>query len=255
MKDRAIGIVHIGDGWLAVEKPAGVSIHNAPGRDLRSLLAAQVATDRTLGARIDVDSGYGFNAVGRLDKDADGLVLLAWRPDVFAALAAQYARRETTKRYLVVLYGQVTSDSATISWQWSLSKGAGGRRAPAGRPPRLPCRTDVKILDTSPHFTLVACHPHTGRKHQIRRHAALAGHPVAGDRRYGQARSADRLVDIYGFDRIALHAEALTFVPPGAGASVTITSPGLPGAFKRLMSGGSAPPSEKAGAEPADRAL
>ena len=233
-----IRITAVGDGWLAVEKPAGVSVHNDPGGDLRWRLAAQVAADANLRRRIDFDPGYGFHAVGRLDKAADGVVLCAWRPEVFAALSAQYAARQTAKTYLVLLYGRLGSDAAprtAIEWTWPLSQGAGGRRHPAGRPPRIDCRTDVTNLEQGRCFTLIECRPHTGRKHQIRRHAALAGHPVAGDRRYGPAEAADRLAARCGFDRIGLHAWALRFTPPGADRAVTVKSGGMPASFAALL--------------------
>ena len=239
--DLSIRIAAVGDGWLAVEKPAGISVHNDPGGDLRSQLAARVAADPDLRRRIDFDPDYGFHAVGRLDKAADGVVLCAWRPKAFAALSAQYAQRETAKTYLVLLYGRLAGAGA-IEWTWPLSQGAGGRRDPAGRPPRVDCRTDTTILEQGRFFTLIECRPHTGRKHQIRRHAALAGHPVAGDRRYGSSQAADRLVRRCGFDRIGLHARALSFTPPGADRAVTVESGGVPASFAALLKAGDAHP-------------
>ncbi|MGD9212375.1 MAG: RNA pseudouridine synthase, partial [Desulfobacteraceae bacterium] len=191
----SIAIITIGDGWLVVEKPAGISIHNDPGKDLRSRLALRVSNDQRLQRKIDFNPDYGFHAVGRLDKGADGLVLVAWRSSVFAQLAGQYARRETQKEYKALLYGQLRLDGIAVGdllWAWSLSKGPCGRGNPAGRAPRVPCETNVNILETASNFTLVACRPSTGRKHQIRRHAALSGHPLAGDRRYGLLGAANR---------------------------------------------------------------
>jgi len=242
--DTRILILEIGDGWLAVEKPAGVSIHNDPGKDLRSLLAARVSGDSSLRGRIDVDADCGFNVIGRLDKEADGLVLAAWRPNVFAELSAQYAARETGKSYFLVLCGRLTAGGpgdGEIQWPWPLSKQAGGRRNPAGKPPRIHCQTSVDVLELTRHFTLVRCRPQTGRKHQIRRHAAMAGHPVAGDRRYGSSEAAQRLVRLYGFDRIALHAAALTFTPPGSSAAITVETGGIPASFTALLQGGENP--------------
>jgi len=229
-------IARVGDGWLVAEKPAGVSVHNDPGGDLRALLAARAGADPALRGCVDFDPAYGFHAVGRLDKAADGLVLCAWRPAVFAALSAQYAERETGKTYLVLVHGRLVEPGrGGLHWTRPLSPGAAGRRHPAGRPPRVDCRTDVEILERGGSFTLVACRPHTGRKHQIRRHAALAGHPVAGDRRYGPPRAADDLERRFGFARIGLHARALTFAAPETGETLTVESTGVPVIFGRLL--------------------
>ncbi len=236
-----INILRIGDGWMAVEKPAGISIHNDPGSDLRSLLARQFAEGGRSLDGVNITPGDDFNAVGRLDKDADGLVLMSWRSDVFAELSAQYAARETGKTYLVLLYGRLkgaASGAGDLEWVWPLSKEAAGRRNPAGKTPRRRCLTQVDIIGVTRWFTLIRCRPHTGRKHQIRRHAALSGHPVAGDRRYGTVAHAERLKSIYGFDRIGLHASALTFTPPGSSEAITIETSGIPASFASLLNAG-----------------
>jgi len=238
-----IRLVAIGDGWLVVEKPPGVSVHNEPGRDLRSQIALQVAGDHRLNRQIAFHPGYGFNAVGRLDREADGLVLLAWRPEVFAALSAQYAGRSTGKSYVVLLHGRPGGGRCAaggLQWTRPLSQEAGGRRSPAGAPPRVECRTEVRVLESGGDFTLVECRPHTGRKHQIRRHAALAGHPVAGDRRYGSIEAADRLQRRYGFDRIGLHARRLTFRPPETDTPITVETGAVPPSFSLVLGGSAA---------------
>lgn len=237
--ETPIRILKIGAGWLVAEKPAGMSIHNDPGHDLQSsLLASLVSSDNIPRGRVDVDPAYGFHAVGRLDKEADGLVLAAWRPQVFAALSEQYAEHETGKSYFLVLYGGLETDTGQpdgLQWCWPLSKQAGGRRSPAGKPPRITCQTTVNILKNTRYFTLVQCRPQSGRKHQLRRHAALAGHPVAGDRRYGSTEAADRLKRFYGFDRIALHANSLTFTPPESSHAITVETDGIPASFATLL--------------------
>jgi 23S rRNA-/tRNA-specific pseudouridylate synthase len=85
------------------------------------------------------------------------------------------------------------------------------------------------------HYSLVEIQPLTGRKHQIRRHAKLAGHPVVGDRRYGSARSISYLARHCDFDRLGLHAYALTIRLPEASAARTFRSPGLPASMVRLI--------------------
>ncbi len=233
-----IKIITSGDGWLVVEKPSGISIHNDPGYDLRSLLAFQVDRDEYWKKVIKFDSQYGFNAVGRLDKEADGVVLMAWLPETFACLASLYAEHQIEKTYTVLLQGRLKpsqSPDSIIQWRWSLAKGAGGRRNPAGKKPRVRCFTTVEVRETTANFTLAVCRPQTGRKHQIRRHAALAGHPLAGDRRYGSSRAADQLSRHYNFRRIALHASTLTFRAPVSNRVVHVTSSGMPPAFEELL--------------------
>ena len=74
--------------------------------------------------------------------------------------------------------------------------------------------------------SLVACHPTTGRTHQIRVHMAEMGHPILGDYQYGK-----RFLCPYRPPRILLHAEEFSFYHPSTGKSLCLTAP-LPDDFK-----------------------
>jgi len=76
----------------------------------------------------------------------------------------------------------------------------------------------------------------TGRTHQIRVHAAFAGHPVAGDDKYGD-REFNRRMHALGLRRMFLHAAALSFVWPDTGVPFRITvqlPPDLAALIERL---------------------
>ena len=72
--------------------------------------------------------------------------------------------------------------------------------------------------------TLMAIEIGTGRTHQIRVHAAYAGHPVAGDEKYGDKAGNDALRE-FGLRRMFLHAHSLEFARPGTGEKFSITAP------------------------------
>jgi 23S rRNA-/tRNA-specific pseudouridylate synthase len=91
-------------------------------------------------------------------------------------------------------------------------------------------------MDYSDHFTKVECRPLTGRKHQIRRHACLAGRPVVGDRRYGAPRACQAVRRAYGFERLALHALSLDVVLPGAKEPTRLATRGVPPTMVALFS-------------------
>lgn len=77
-------------------------------------------------------------------------------------------------------------------------------------------------------YTLVTAHPTTGRRHQIRVHAAAIGHPVVGDTRYAHTDlNPDRA------PRLMLHATALSFTDP-AGQARTFRST-LPSSFDQFI--------------------
>jgi 23S rRNA pseudouridine955/2504/2580 synthase len=65
----------------------------------------------------------------------------------------------------------------------------------------------------------------TGRTHQIRRHLAAIGHPVAGDRKYGDFGFNREVRARWGLKRLFLHAERLEVPHPESGARVRLESP------------------------------
>lgn len=223
-----------GPTWLVVEKPCGMSVHNDPGRDLCSRVSQAIDA-----GRLPLASGAGaVRAVHRLDRETSGLVLLAVDADTAAFFGRQFARGQVAKRYLALVHGSLSADAPSLSrgaWTWPLAKAAGGRKDPMGRGVRQDCTTRWQILDTSRHYTLLGCDPATGRKHQIRRHARLAGHAVVGDRRYGSIRSLRFLSTRCGFNRLGLHGHELTLQLPGDSGTATFRSAGLPEPLQRLL--------------------
>jgi 23S rRNA-/tRNA-specific pseudouridylate synthase len=104
-----------------------------------------------------------------------------------------------------------------------------------GGGPKQLCETRYRIIDASTHYTMVEIELFTGRKHQIRRHAKLAGHPVVGDARYGSDRAIKYLKGNCGFDRLGLHARSLTFELPDEQGAQTIETSELPAQVRALF--------------------
>ena len=74
------------------------------------------------------------------------------------------------------------------------------------------------------HYSLLEIELMTRRKHQIRRHAKLSGHPVTGDTRYGSKKSIRYLRDTLSYHRLGLHCKCLEFVLPDQKKEVCTTS-------------------------------
>lgn len=232
-------VIAAGRGWLAMDKPAGMSVHNEPGHDLCSCVSnilKKGESDRKEIAMADPD--FGVNPVHRLDKETSGILLLATSREMFRFLSDQFENGVIRKLYIAVLHGRLEKTEEKQEWgkwEWSLSKSAGGRDNPRGSKPRLPSETRYRVLDHSAHYTLAEIEPLTGRTHQIRRHAKLAGHPVVGDARYGSTRAIDYLKRNLGFDRLALHAQAITLRLPGKAAPVKLETVGIPDQMRELF--------------------
>jgi 23S rRNA-/tRNA-specific pseudouridylate synthase len=240
-----IRVLAAGRGWLAIDKPSGVSVHNDPeGRtDALHLAARLLETDAELRAQTGWVPNTLPSPAHRLDRETSGILLLAVNSNTASILQTAFqqnalladtssvrasAARTTKKTYVAVLRGHVSKD-AKKKWSWPLSDRAEGRDRPQG-PSRLqkPAVTAFEIERTNRHLTRVACELHTGRQHQIRRHACLAGHAIVGDKRYCDSRFNRKIEELYGIQRMLLHATSLELELGGAIGSIRIHSPPPP---------------------------
>jgi 23S rRNA pseudouridine1911/1915/1917 synthase len=217
-----LDIVLEDEDLLVVNKPAGLTVHPAPGHASGTLVNALLSAVSNL-AGIGGELRPGI--VHRLDKDTSGLLVVAKSDAAHRALAAQFKTHTAQRTYLAVVRGRVRRDEGTIS-------------APLGRHPvrrtRIavvergrPAVTRYTVLERFREATLLACRLETGRTHQIRVHLAHAGHPLLGDPVYGRARAPE-------IARQALHAARLEFTHPRTGRCVICTAP-LPEDFARLL--------------------
>ncbi len=219
-----ITITGQGPGWICVDKPFGLSVHNDPGRDLVSILAG----DSQLKGSGDI-----LAPVHRLDRETCGLILLASDRKVLSLLSEQFAKRQVKKRYRALVHGCFEPGQETGLWDTPLSKQAGGRTDPAGKGRQYPAQTRYKVLEQTTHYALLEITLLSGRKHQIRRHAKLAGHPVTGDSRYASPRALAFLKDNRQYATLGLQSCYLEF--QDAGRKVCLELPRLPLEMARLI--------------------
>ena len=111
--------------------------------------------------------------VHRLDREASGLMLIAHDKQAAARLSELFQRRQVDKQYYVTVCGQLNDKTLRVD------KPLDGK----------PAVTELSLrhYDAAKNQSLITVKIDSGRKHQIRRHCALIGHPVVGDIRYGSA--------------------------------------------------------------------
>jgi len=149
--------------WSAWFKPAGLLSQGTPFGDHASLLRlAEKALDRP-----------AF-PVHRLDREVEGLVLVAHDPASAAALSELFRSGKVVKRYRAVVLGDV---AASLGQTGVVDEPLDGRSA----------RTLWRVVpgEGASGTTTLDVTIETGRQHQIRRHLEAIGHPVMGDPRYG----------------------------------------------------------------------
>jgi RluA family pseudouridine synthase len=190
-----IEILQRTDQWMAVNKPAGLSVHNEedPINLLKALKAQENLPD--------------LFPVHRLDKETSGVQLLALQKEAASDLATQFQSRSVSKFYQGVVAGKLPNEG---HWNDPLSDKAEGGKNPAGLAgDRKPCETSFRLLRQSDYFSWAEFQIHTGRQHQIRKHCALNGRALIGDLRYGNPKYNQKISDLYQFRRMALHATRL----------------------------------------------
>lgn len=206
---NALPLIAENPSWIVVNKPAGMSVHNAPtdsGFDVIQILKKQLKP----GTFTDI------HPVHRLDKETSGLLLIALNSKAAKELAEQFQDRSCEKTYFAVLRGALPVSENWQSWNMAISDKSEGRKNPQGlSKDRVEARTDFKVVKASPYLSLIEVKLMTGRQHQIRKHAAIVKHNILGDGRYGDPKHNERMAKIYGTDRMFLHASRLKIKTDG----------------------------------------
>ncbi|RUM76467.1 MAG: 23S rRNA pseudouridine(955/2504/2580) synthase [Candidatus Thioglobus sp.] len=187
-------------GLLIINKPSGLAVHSGSGV--------------TIGVIEALRSMYKdpVELVHRLDRATSGILLIAKKRSVLKNLHEQLAQHQMEKRYTALVKGTWSKKRHTID-------------APLYQNSRYTV-VDAKGKEAISHFqplknfhqqdfeaSLVEVLIETGRTHQIRAHAKHAGHPIAGDDKYGDPRF-DAEIKTKGLKRLFLHAHQLTFTNP-----------------------------------------
>ncbi|MDL2216395.1 dephospho-CoA kinase [Desulfovibrio sp. OttesenSCG-928-M14] len=176
-------IVLYRDQTLAVlNKPAGLTVHPAPGLDSGTLVHRLLAHFPELTEQ----EGFRPGIVHRLDKDTSGLMLVALTEECRLALAAMFARREVFKEYLALCQGVPKQKSLVIDAP--IGRDTANKSRMAVTMGGKEARSEARLLHAGPlmRFALMAVRIVTGRTHQVRVHMRHIGHPLWGDKIYGR---------------------------------------------------------------------
>jgi 23S rRNA-/tRNA-specific pseudouridylate synthase len=186
--------------WWAVNKPAGMSVHNDPKNDLLSVFQKQLGLTTAL------------HAVHRLDKETSVVILLAKDASTAHQLTQALQQPTAQKIYRALLRGAPKTASTSWVWNQPLTDKAEGRLNPQGKSQdRQACTTQVTKLRSTAYITEIQAELITGRQHQIRKHAALNQQAILGDTRYNDVKYNSMIQERYKVTRMMLHAELLRF--------------------------------------------
>jgi 23S rRNA pseudouridine1911/1915/1917 synthase len=217
-------IIYEDGDLLVIDKPAGMVVHPAAGHWHGTLVNA------VLHHCPDLEGVGGVHRPGivhRLDKDTSGLILVAKNDRAHRDLQSQFKGREVEKSYLALTYGRVSPSRGEITA--AVGRDVHQRKRMAIVPDGRAAVTRYQALSYYGKHTLLACHPLTGRTHQIRVHLAHIGHPIVGDSVYGGRRRPP-----VPCLRQFLHAHRIRFRLPRTGEQIEFTSP-LPADLQAVL--------------------
>src|SRR5215475_5580223 len=110
-----IEVLFADDEWIAVNKPAGMTVHPAPGHPDGTLVDALLARFPELAAMAEPDGVLRPGIVHRLDKETSGVMVVARTPFARMTLARQFKDRTVRKTYLALVKGVVAREEATVA--------------------------------------------------------------------------------------------------------------------------------------------
>jgi len=207
-------IVHEDPRILVLDKPAGLAVHGGSGLAFGAIEALRALRPEE-----------SLELVHRLDRDTSGCLLVARTRAALRSAHALLRDGSVEKHYTTLLAGRWRLGRKTIDAPVLTDAREGGERhVRVHRAGKIAVSVFAPVTHYRDLATLVDVSIRTGRTHQIRVHAAFAGHPVAGDGKYGDREGNARLRAL-GLRRMFLHASSVAFRWPDNGQEFRAEAP------------------------------
>lgn len=217
-----LDIIFEDDDLLIINKPSGMVTHPAAGNYAHTLVSALLNHTAQLST---INGPLRPGIVHRLDKDTSGLLVVAKNDSAHLKLAQQFQRHTVKRQYIAIVKGRLAHQEGVIDYPLARHPQDRKKIQVSFHHQARPALTRYKVLNRYTDMTLLELTPYTGRTHQLRVHLKFCGHPILGDKRYGQGTS---------FPRLALHAKILGLCHPRSQEYVEFQTE-LPQCFKDFL--------------------
>ncbi|MFT3931373.1 MAG: 23S rRNA pseudouridine(955/2504/2580) synthase RluC [Spongiibacteraceae bacterium] len=187
------------EGLIVIDKPSGLAVHGGSGVSLGLIEALRVMRPQA----------KFLELVHRLDRDTSGCIMVAKKRSALLTLHEALRGDGVDKRYLALAAGTWPRHRTRVEAPLEKNTLRSGERVVRVSAEGKSALTEFAVLESFPLATLIEAAPITGRTHQIRVHAQYAGHPLAGDEKYGENAANARFREL-GLRRLFLHAHTLT---------------------------------------------
>ena len=206
-------IVYEDKQLLVVNKPAGIAVHGGSGLQFGIIEAFRQLRPQC----------SELELVHRLDRDTSGLLMLAKKRSQLRRLHAALRDGSIDKGYMALVAGNWPTSRKQVNAPLQRSNLRSGERMVEVNPEGKESLTRFRVLQRFGNLaTLIEASPVTGRTHQIRVHARYAGHPIAGDSKYGDE-NFSKAIREFGGKRLFLHAHYLS-IPQENGPALELSA-------------------------------
>ena len=209
---------------IAVNKPAGMLVHRSWLDHHETQFVMQTLRDQI---------GQHVYPAHRLDRPTSGVLLFALDPEAARLLTQQFEQKTTRKTYWAIVRGYLPDDGLIdypLKYQPDKIAESQTEATLQEAQTRYRClaRTELPFQSAARYptsrYSWAELIPHTGRKHQLRRHMKHIFHPIVGDTNYGDLRQNHAVAAHLGTRRLMLHAHSLAFDSPENGQRILLTA-------------------------------
>lgn len=220
-----LNILYRDEQLIAIDKPSGWLVHRSDIDRHEKRIVMQTLRDQI--------GGQHVHPVHRLDKGTSGVLLLAFTPAITRQLSQQFEQGSVRKTYHAIVRGwppaSGTIDHALVRDHDDYGRLMTNKEAQSALTEfrRLATAELAVTVDRYPssRYALVELTPHTGRRHQLRRHMKHIAHPIIGDATHGKGRHNRLFQELFGCQRMLLAATRVQLMHPVTGNEILIEAP------------------------------
>ena len=193
-------IIYNKNSVLIINKPEGLASHGGSGLKLGLIEAVRQIDDKFKNAQL----------VHRLDRGTSGCIVLSLKRSVLRTLNTEMREGRVQKKYLAIVGSKWPHKEIQITSNLKKNHLRSGERHVIETPDGKQSITKFKRLEGNQKVCLLECTLLTGRTHQIRVQVSNEGHPIIGDKKYGQV-ELNNFYSKRGIKRMLLHAKEINF--------------------------------------------